>query len=309
LPPKETQKHGSSRDSALAASLAAAAPPADYRNALGMEFVRVPKGKFWMGGGKGVPGEQEVEIPYDFYLGRYEVTQEEWEKVMGKNPSSFSRAGKSQWEVRNISGAELKRFPVETVNWFEARSFVEKLNAKEPEAKWIYRLPLEREWEYACRGGPMADRSESAFDYYLDQPTNELRPDQANFMNEQSLGRTCRVGSYLPNRLGLHDMHGNVNEWCNDSDPGTPITHRGGCWEFESGECAAQPRGRTHVPPEDRHNSLGLRVARVPRNVDDAEAPVSWGVPQGKSAPKEPVTWPPPQADPDRAMANSRQKE
>jgi eukaryotic-like serine/threonine-protein kinase len=299
LAPKNAVNHATSN----APALTVPATPADFRNALGMEFMRVPKGKFWMGGGLGVVGDQEIEIPYDFYLARYEVTQEEWEKVMGKNPSSFSRLGRSQWEVRDITDAELNRFPVESVNWFDVHSFIEKLNAKEPETEWVYRLPWEREWEYACRGGPMTDPSESAFNYYLDQPTNELRPDQANFMHENSLGRTCRVGSYLPNRLGLYDMHGNVNEWCNDTQPGLPMTHRGGCWEFESGECVAKRNGRTHVPPEDRHDSLGLRVARVPRNVDHSTEPSNiWGTPHGKSPPPGPG--PGPRIDPDRAAAS-----
>ena len=299
--PRNPRTHPMSRDPGLTVP----APPADFSNTLGMEFMRVPKGKFWMGGGQGVAGEHEIEIPYDFYLARYEVTQEEWEKIMGKNPSSFSRLGRSQWEVRDIADSELKRFPVESVNWFDVHSFMEKLNGKEPEAEWVYRLPWEREWEYACRGGPMTDRSESAFDYYLDQPANELRADQANFMHENSLGRTCRVGSYLPNRLGLYDMHGNVNEWCNDTQPGLPMTHRGGCWEFESGECVAKRNGRTQVPPEDRHDSLGLRVARVPRNVDQSTDPATiWGMPHGKSPPPGPGPGPPPRFDPDRAAAD-----
>jgi formylglycine-generating enzyme required for sulfatase activity len=236
-----------------------------YRNALGMEFVLVRRGRFWMGGGRGTPGSREVAIPYDFYLGKYEVTQEEWQKLMGKNPSGFSRTGKSMDAVKDVPDEELKRFPVEMVNWFEAQSFVQRLTGSEPDPGWVYRLPRETEWEYACRGGPMTDRSESAFDYYVDRPTNQLRPDQANFRNDQGPGRTCRVGSYPPNRLGLHDMHGNVNEWCEESVRGAPAprVHRGGSWEFDATDCAAR-RCRALVPPVDRHDSLGLRVARVP---------------------------------------------
>lgn len=246
--------------------------PNPYRNALGMEFVRIPKGRFWMGGSSGEPGKEEVEIPYDFYLGKYEVTQEEWEKVMGNNPSGFSRAGSSQGEVKDIPDSELKRFPVEMVNWNEARLFMERLNGQEPDPSWRYRLPWEREWEYACRGGAMADRSESTFNYYFDRPTNELRPNLANYLNDKGLGRTCRVGSYLPNRLGLYDMHGNVNEWCADiveeADHPAARVHRGGCWEFEDSECVARRPDTSLLPPVLRHNSLGLRVARVPRGAD-----------------------------------------
>ena len=72
--------------------LPASSPPT-FTNSLGMEFVLVPKGKSWLGGGGGKPGDKEVEIAEDFYLGKYEVTQEEWQKVMGENPSHFSRTG------------------------------------------------------------------------------------------------------------------------------------------------------------------------------------------------------------------------
>ncbi len=79
-----------------------------------MEFALVPKGKSWLGGGGGKPGEQEVEIKQDFYLGVYEVTQEEWEKVTGKNPSEFSRNGIKKIVVIEIADADLKRFPGRT---------------------------------------------------------------------------------------------------------------------------------------------------------------------------------------------------
>ena len=77
----------------------------------------MPKGKSWLGGGKDKLGDQEVEIPADFYLGKYEVTQEEWQKVMGENPSYFSRTGDGKDAVKDIPDAELKRFPVENVSW------------------------------------------------------------------------------------------------------------------------------------------------------------------------------------------------
>ena len=80
----------------------------------------MPKGKSWLGGGGGKPGDKEVEIPHDFYLGKYEVTQEEWEKVMGENPSYFSRTGGGKDAVKDIADADLKRFPVENVSWDNA---------------------------------------------------------------------------------------------------------------------------------------------------------------------------------------------
>ena len=100
------------------------------------------------------PGDKEVEIAQDFYLGKYEVTQEEWEKVMGVNPSYFQRTGAGENAVKDITDEELKRFPVEQVSWDDAQLFLEALNKREKEAGWVYRLPKEAEWEYACRGGP-----------------------------------------------------------------------------------------------------------------------------------------------------------
>src|SRR5437660_1743439 len=200
-------------------SVSAAKPealPPTFKNSIGMEFVIVPKGKSWLGGGKDRLGDQEVEIPADFYLGKYEVSQEEWEKVMGDNPSHFSRTGRGKDAVKDIPDADLKRFPVERVSWDDCQLFVTKLNELEKEKGWVYRLPKLTEWEYACRGGPMSDNADSAFDFYFSKPTNTLLPDQANFGKDQELNRPCKVGSHEPNRLGLFDLHGNVWEWCDD---------------------------------------------------------------------------------------------
>ncbi len=178
--------------------------PPQFTNALGMEFVRVPKGKSWLGGGGGTPGDREVEIKQDFYLGKYEVTQGEWEKITGLNPSGFKA-------VAGVRPENQKRFPVEQVPWNDAQDFIKLANEKLKERGWVYRLPTEVEWEYACRGGPLSNRLLSAFDFYFDEPTNTLLPEQANFSPDgKGLRRTCEVGSYPPNRLGLYDMHGNV---------------------------------------------------------------------------------------------------
>ena len=231
-----------------------------------MEFVLLPKGKSWLGGGGGRPGDKEVVIAHDFYLGKYEVTQEEWDKVTGKTPSIFSRTGRGKDMVKDIAEAELKRFPVENVSWDDAQAFLERLNKTGEEAGWQYRLPKEAEWEYACRGGPLSDKSDSAYDFHLDKPTNQLLPEQANFGGRNGLKRTCKVGSYKPNRLGLYDMHGNVWEWCDDGDKGADgasrRVHRGGCWRNDSGPCRAAGPGSG--PPSRRFFTGGLRVARVP---------------------------------------------
>jgi len=242
----------------------AAATPPTFKNSLGMEFVLVPKGKAWLGGGGGKMGDKEVEIAQEFYLGKYEVTQEEWQKVMGSNPSKFSLSGAGKEEVKGITEADLKRFPVELVSWEDAQLFLGQLNKRDQQEGWAYRLPKEVEWEYACRGGP-GDKVHSAFDFYLDKPMAQLQPEQANF-GDSGLKRTCKVGSYLPNPLGLYDMHGNVWEWCDDTrnadDGGLHRVHRGGAWDFDSGlGRAAFSRAS---PPALRSHTLGLRVARVP---------------------------------------------
>ena len=235
--------------------------PATFKNAVGMEFVLVPKGTGWLGGGAGTSGGTRVVIERDFYLGTYEVTQEEWEAVMGVSPSTF-RPGSAA--VKDVPEADLKRFPVEGVSWDDCQSFIDRLNNREKEPGWVYRLPREAEWEYACRGGP-AERAGSAFDFYLARPTNTLLPDQANFDSGKERKRTCKVGSYQPNSLGLYDMHGNVWEWCEDSEKAGGVAYRmtrGGSWFNYDGYCRAA-NGHAFVPSY-QGNHLGLRLARVP---------------------------------------------
>lgn len=233
---------------------------------MGMEFVRVPAGKSWLGGGGDTPGMEQARAPNDFYLGKFEVTQGEWEQVMGNNPSHFSRTGAGQDIVKNIPLDKLRQLPVESVSWDECQEFLSRLNASMQEKGWTYRLPTETEWEYACRAGPMTDQATSAFDYYFGEPTNQLSEDQANFDFVGCLRRTREVGSYQPNRLGLHDMHGNIHEWCNDLDKtGGKVAHRmirGGGWSHGVQRCRAA--GRFGLPPTDQFPDLGLRLARVP---------------------------------------------
>jgi formylglycine-generating enzyme required for sulfatase activity len=238
------------------------ARPKAYRNESGMEFVLVPQGKSWLGGGDGKPGPKEVEFAYDFYMGKYAVTQAEWEKLMGSNPSRFSHTGDDKESVKELSAEDLQRFPVEMVSWRDAQAFLARLNQQLKEGGWDYRLPRLDEWEYACRGGPLADRADSAFDFYLDQPAHQLLPSQANFNGV--LSRPCPVGSYQPNRLGLFDMHGNIAVICEIPTPGgePAVVSRGGGWVFDAGECRAahyRPASPDHRAPD-----YGLRLVRVP---------------------------------------------
>ena len=263
--------------------LASASPlPPTYKNSLGMEFVIVPKGKSWLGGGKDQPGEQEVEIPADFYLGKYEVTQEDWQQVMGENPSRFSRTGAGKDAVKDILDADLKRFPVENVSWDQCQNFVAKLNSLEKETGWVYRLPKEAEWEYACRGGPLSDKLDSAFDFYFAKPTNTLFPELANF--NKGLNRPCQVGSYEANHLGLFDMHGNVWEWCGETEKAvvgvSPRVYLGGSYTDYLEDTRTALR-RTRIGPRVaelalktsyRYMNLGLRLALVPSGAPSPEA-------------------------------------
>ncbi len=228
-------------------ALAAAYRNRRFRNSIGMEFVLVPAGSFWMGGGGSQPGKKQVAVAHDLYVGVYPVTQEQWQALMGNNPSYFSREGAGRDRVESIADAELKQFPVECVSRGDAKEFIRRLHHRETSSKWIYRLPTEVEWEYACRGGP-ATQHDCSFHYYFDQPSNDLSSDQANFDGHRPFGagrkgtylqRTTRVGSYKPNRLGIHDMHGNVWEWCQDVFQGFRRVARGGCWLLKAKDCQA----------------------------------------------------------------------
>jgi eukaryotic-like serine/threonine-protein kinase len=242
---------------------------ATFKNSIGMEFVKVPKGTAWLGGGSGQQRNTKVEIEQDFYLGKYEVTQEEWEAITGLAPSYFSRTGPGADAVKDISDADLKRFPVEQVSWEDCQLFIERLNKKEQDTGRVYRLPKEAEWEYACRGA--GDKLDSAFDFYFSRPTNTLLPDQANFEFPTALKRTTKVGSYDANMLGLHDMHGNVWEWCDDEEKvaeGASIrAYRGGSWLYDAAICRAAFRGAGD--PASRTGGNGFRLALSPSGVSE----------------------------------------
>jgi formylglycine-generating enzyme required for sulfatase activity len=236
-----------------------------------MKFVKVPKGTFWMGWDSLNKQSKQVEIKEDFELAAFTVTQEQWEAVMGNNPSRFSRLGGGKGDVKDIADADLKRFPVESVSWNDAQEFLKKLNERHKGKGWLYRLPSEAEWEYACRGAATS-KEECSFDFYFDKPTNDLSSKEANFLGDFPAGkaekgphlrRPTKVGSYAPNKLGLYDMHGNVWQWCDDLYDGGPgRVFRGGCWYSFGRYCCAAHRRKTG--PANHLMSLGLRLARVP---------------------------------------------
>ncbi len=252
-----------------------------FANSVGMKFTLIPAGKFTMGSPKGEverredEAQHEVEIGKPFYLGTYEVTQEQYEKVMGTNPSDFRPTGKGSDMVK---GMDTRSFPVDTVIWQDAVDFCKKLSdmPAEKRARRLYRLPTEAEWEHACRAGA---RKYSTF-YHGDT----LSSLQANFDGGSPyggagrgprLGRTARVGSYKPNPWGLYDMEGNVWEWCQDwwgsnyyatgpkKDPPGPNTGtykicRGGAWINPSLYCRSAHRGWSS--PTNRWNNSGMRA-------------------------------------------------
>lgn len=292
----------------------------EITNSIGMKLVLIPAGTFTMGSPateadrSTLEGPQrEVEITKPFYLGVYEVTQGQYERVMGTNPSWFSTKGNAKDRVNDI--ADTSNFPVETVFWNDAVEFCRRLSdlAEEKQAGRKYRLPTEAEWEYACRAG-----SNEPFHF-----GKSLSSRQANCNGNFPYGsadkgpylqRTCAVGSYEPNRFGVYDMHGNVWEWCADwvakyegekaIDPtgperagpvGANRVHRGGGWDVGARECRSAGRGGNTL--DWRNHILGFRVALVadqPDAVQPKEKPTAKVEPNKEPLPRFdplPVSW------------------
>jgi serine/threonine protein kinase/formylglycine-generating enzyme required for sulfatase activity len=241
--------------------------PPTFTNSIGMEFVLVPKGKAWLArkvAETETTPSHETVFEDDFYLGMFEVTQEEWVKVMGSNPSWFTRNADGAADVKILPDELLKRLPVERVNWLDCQQFLQKLNELDSTPGWVYRLPTEAEWQYACRGGPMRDPSEAGFEFFTPEPADQLTAGNAISPHEFALNRPCRVGLFPPNKLGLYDMHGNVWEWCHDAASWRAEPSRfihGGGWR----EPASESRASNIKQPTEpwMYYDLGLRVARV----------------------------------------------
>ncbi len=227
---------------------------------LSMEMLWVKPGTFEMGSPTSEAGRSKYETQHQvtltegFWLGKYEVTQAQWQKVMGNNPSHFKGAGR----------------PVEKVSWIEVTSFCDKLTALEREAGRLpagkaYQLPTEAQWEYACRAG-----TKTAFSF-----GDGLMSRQANISGGPR--ETTDVGKYPANGWGFHDMHGNVWEWCADwygdyptgaaRDPVGPAVGsyrvaRGGSWYFTANFARSANRFRNE--PAISYVILGFRLSLRP---------------------------------------------
>lgn len=226
-------------------------------NSVGMKLKLIPPGTFMMGSNNGDDYEtgHKVTLTEAFYLGIHEVTQEQFEKVMGTNPSEFKGA----------------QNPVSNVDWHEAVEFCRMLSElpEEKAAGRVYRLPTEAEWEYACRAGTTTE-------YSFGDDTSQLG-DYAWYVGNSG-SKAHPVGEKKPNAWGLYDMHGNVWEWCSDwwgrypsgsvTDPVGPLdgsrrVYRGGSYEIPA--WSWRPSDRSCFDPWVSFSDFGLRVALVPQ--------------------------------------------
>ncbi len=267
------------------------APPKSLTNSVGMTLVRIAPGSFLMGSPDSDKDAQDdekpqhrVEITRPYYLSAYEVTQEQYQKVMGTNPSYFAATGGGKDKVK---GVDTSTRPVEQVSWLDAVAFCNALSRKEGLAEYYridgttvtipdaagkgYRLPTEAEWEYACRAGTTTRYQHG------DDPAGLARV--GNLGASDGAVYTAAVGGYEANAWGLYDLHGNVWEWCWDgydsgyyaqspaADPAGPVQAtyrviRGGSWLFEPRD--ARSAYRNWNAPGYRSSYLGFRVARGP---------------------------------------------
>jgi formylglycine-generating enzyme required for sulfatase activity len=216
------------------------------------EMVFVQGGTFWMGCTSEQGSCENDENPVhevtvsSFYMGKYEVTQAQWEALMGSNPSHFK-------------GGNL---PVGNVNWNDVQMFIERLNAATGKQ---YRLPTEAEWEYAARGGNKSKGNQYSGSSFVKN---------AAWMATNSDNATHPAGTKMANKLGIYDMSGNVWEWCYDwygyysastqnnptgASSGSLRVRRGGCWDDAAGYCRVA--NRSSFSPSFSNDFLGFRLA------------------------------------------------
>ena len=301
----------------------------EQTNSLGMPLALIPPGEFDMGTtaeevarvvaegkeGKWCFDRMPVEVPRHrvkiskpYYMALYPVTQSEYEKIMGVNPSAFTekqidasafkpplgpQAEERAKIVKMMMGTDTRRHPVDTVNWDEALEFCRRLSALPAEraAGRTYRLPTEAEWEYACRAGTTTRWFSGDDDVQvLDYAWCNANPRR---------GMTHPVGENKPNAWGLYDMHGNVNQWCSDwfgadfykhspaSDPTGPSSGyarvwRGGNWLYPASGCRSA--FRLHTEPDGRTAYFGFREALdVPAGSAAAPASLASGAGRRRS--------------------------
>jgi formylglycine-generating enzyme required for sulfatase activity len=220
----------------------------DLGGGVSMELVFIRPGSFAMGEGD---EKRQVTLTKPFYMGKYEVTQEQWQAVMGSNPSQNKTA----------------RNPVENVSWDDCQQFVAKLKKL---SGLKASLPTEAQWEYACRAG-------SATKFCFGDDESGLA-EYAWYSANYTTGFTTHpVGAKKPNAWGLYDMHGNVWEWCSDwsgslpagavTDPqgpgsGSNRVFRGGNWPYDAASCRAAYRD--HGDPSSGYRLIGFRSVLPP---------------------------------------------
>lgn len=227
-----------------------------------LECVLIKSGEFIMGAQETESTESEspvhkVLISKDFYIGRYHITQEQYLKIMGNNPSEFP--GNST-------------LPVDSVSYFDAKKFCELISKSTGRQ---FSLPSEAQWEYACRAGTSSPFN---FGSILNGDNANCKGSDLPYGTEHKgvfLAKTSPVGSYKANAWGLYDMHGNLFHWCNDwydekyyinspkIDPQGPLKGefrcvRGGAWDYYAKYCRSGFRGR--LLPSKKYNNVGFRV-------------------------------------------------
>ena len=229
-------------------------------NGVKFPLIGCPPGKFIMGSPSDEPchsaieEQHEVVIEKGFYIGKYEITQGQYKAIMGHNPS--------------IETGD--KLPVHNINWLDAQKFCEKLNEltkdKRP-ANSIFVLPTEAQWEYACRSGykTSLNNGKNLVDFNSsDQELNKLAWNKANACN-----KVQTVGKKIANAWGIHDMHGNVQEWCQDLIKEVPVEGnmlairalRGGSYLSVGKECRSAHSLRTHE--SDTQTDYGLRIILI----------------------------------------------
>lgn len=229
----------------------------EFTNSIGMKFVLIPPGKYTMGSPadeaeRNVDEDQEeVTISRPFFMGKYEVTQGEYKKLMETNPSFFGPAKGHQMDSELL--------PVDSVSWNDAVAFCRKLSELPEEKDKVYRLPTQAEWEYACRAetttpfhfGNILTYQEANFDSQLPYPDLEK-------YRHNRPKHTIPVGFFRPNNFGLYDMHGNISEWCSDETTDGKRIIRGGCWDDPARLCRSA--ARLALSPTDSAKYNGFRV-------------------------------------------------